>query len=162
MCDRLEAARASREAIRDRLTAASLARLNAPDPDTFQADARFALDALAALTTRPDQMMHLRQAILNLAVRGKLVQQDPTDEPASDVGLKIKNRSRGQVQESTRSALCAARRLGVEGDRYTRQSSDRRRARDTASDFRNSGSVGYSKERARRVHGLFAHRLGFA
>ena len=35
-----------REAMRDRLAAASLARLNAPDPETFQADARFALDAL--------------------------------------------------------------------------------------------------------------------
>ena len=46
LCDRLEAARAEREATRDRLAAASLARLNAPDPETFQADARFALDAL--------------------------------------------------------------------------------------------------------------------
>ena len=58
LCDRLEAARASREAVRDRLAAASLARLNAPDPETFQADARFALDALPALTTRPDQIKH--------------------------------------------------------------------------------------------------------
>ena len=83
LCDRLEAARAAREAMRDRLTAASLARLNAPDPDTFQADARFALDALPALTTRPDQIKQLRQTILNLAVRGKLVPQDASDEPLS-------------------------------------------------------------------------------
>ena len=83
LCDRLEAARAGREALRDRLAAASLARLNAPDPETFQADARFALDALPALTTRPDQIKRLRQTILNLAVRGKLVQQDPNDEPAA-------------------------------------------------------------------------------
>ena len=34
LCDRLEAARAEREATRDRLAAASLARLNAPDPET--------------------------------------------------------------------------------------------------------------------------------
>lgn len=78
LCDRLEAARAAREATRDRLEAASLARLNAPDPDTFQADARFALDALPALTARPDQVKALRQTILNLAVRGKLV---PHSEP---------------------------------------------------------------------------------
>jgi type I restriction enzyme S subunit len=82
LCDRLEAARASREAARDRLTASSLARLNAPDPETFQADARFALDALPALTTRPDQIKALRQTILNLAVRGRLVKQYPKDEPA--------------------------------------------------------------------------------
>ena len=48
-------------------------------------DARFALDALPALTTRPDQIKALRQTILNLAVRGKLVPQDPNDEPASEL-----------------------------------------------------------------------------
>ncbi|MFZ5690210.1 MAG: restriction endonuclease subunit S [Pseudomonadota bacterium] len=85
LIDRLEAARQTREAARDKLTAASLARLNAPDPDTFSDDARFALDALPALTARADQIKHLRQTILNLAVRGKLVPQDPNDEPASEL-----------------------------------------------------------------------------
>jgi type I restriction enzyme S subunit len=89
LCDRLEAARAGREATRDRLAAASLARLNAPDPETFQTDARFVLDALPALTTRPDQIKRLRQTILNLAVRGKLVPQDPNDEPASELLKRI-------------------------------------------------------------------------
>ncbi len=89
LCDRLETARAGREAVRDRLAAASLARLNVPDPETFQADARFALDALPALTTRPDQIKRLRQTILNLAVRGKLVHQDPNDEPASELLKRI-------------------------------------------------------------------------
>jgi type I restriction enzyme S subunit len=83
LCDRLEGGRADREATRDRLMAASLARLNAPDPDTFRDDARFALDALPALTARADQITQLRQTILNLAVRGKLVPQDPNDEPVS-------------------------------------------------------------------------------
>jgi type I restriction enzyme S subunit len=82
LCDRLEAARAGREATRDRLASASLARLNAPDPETFQDDARFALDALPALTARADQIKRLRQIVLNLAVRGKLVPQDANDEPA--------------------------------------------------------------------------------
>jgi type I restriction enzyme S subunit len=85
LCDRLEAARAGREAVRDRLAAASLARLNAPDPETFPADARFALDTLPALTTRADQIKLFRQSILNLAVRGKLVPQDANDEPASEL-----------------------------------------------------------------------------
>jgi len=89
LCDRLEAARAGREVVRDRLAAASLARLNAPDPETFEADARFALAALPALTTRPDQIKRLRQTILNLAVRGKLVPQDPNDEPASELLKRI-------------------------------------------------------------------------
>jgi type I restriction enzyme, S subunit len=89
LCDRLAAARAEREAVRDRLAAASLARLNTPDPVTFQDDARFALDTLPALTARPDQIKHLRQTILNLAVRGKLVPQDPKDEPASELLKRI-------------------------------------------------------------------------
>jgi type I restriction enzyme S subunit len=70
MCNRLEAARLERETRRDRLTTASLARLNTPDPETFQNDARFALEALSALTARPDQVRQFRQTILNLAVRG--------------------------------------------------------------------------------------------
>lgn len=89
LCDQLEAARARREATRNRLTAASLARLNAPDPITFQDDARFALTNLSALTTRPDQIKALRQTILNLAVRGKLVPQDPKDEPAPELLKQI-------------------------------------------------------------------------
>jgi len=82
LCDQLKAARQQRETARDRLAAASLARLSAPNPETFQADANFALCALPALTARPDQIKALRKAILNLAVYGKLVQQNPRDKPA--------------------------------------------------------------------------------
>ncbi|QFI67996.1 restriction endonuclease subunit S [Sinorhizobium alkalisoli] len=89
LCDQLEAARTAREATRDRLAAASLARLDSPDPETFRDDARFALGTLPALTARPDQIKQLRQAILNLAVRGKLVPQDPKDEPAEDLLKRI-------------------------------------------------------------------------
>ena len=35
------------------------------------------------LTARADQIRHLRQTILNLAVRGKLASQDHSDELAS-------------------------------------------------------------------------------
>ena len=87
LCDRLEAARMEQEATRDQLAAASLVRLNDPDPDpvVFQNHAAFALENLAPLTTRTDQIKALRQTILSLAVRGKLVEQDPNDEPASEL-----------------------------------------------------------------------------
>ncbi|MGO9988935.1 MAG: restriction endonuclease subunit S [Steroidobacteraceae bacterium] len=81
LCDRLETARLKREAIRERLTVASLARLNTPDPEMFQDDSRFAISALPALTARQDQIKELRQTIINLATCGKLVRQDPSDEP---------------------------------------------------------------------------------
>ncbi|RDJ14689.1 restriction endonuclease subunit S [Rhizobium phaseoli] len=103
LCDELEAARTAREAKRDRLTAASLARLNAPAPETFRDDARFALCAVPALTARPDQIKQLRQTILNLAVRGKLVPQDPADEPASELLKRIaKAKSLSDRKERTK------------------------------------------------------------
>ena len=91
LCDRLEEARTTREETRDRLTAASLARLDAPDPNpaVFQKHAAFTLDNFRPLTTRLDQVKALRQTILNLAVRGKLVEQDPNDEPASELLKRI-------------------------------------------------------------------------
>ena len=90
LCDRLETARKEREATRDRLTAVSLARLNAPDPDpaVFQNHAAFALNNLTPLATRPDQIKALRQTILNLAVRGKLVEQDPKEDYSNQGKLR--------------------------------------------------------------------------
>ncbi len=91
LCDRLEVARNERESVRDRLTAASFARLDAPDTDSalFACHARFALDNLSALTVRIDQIKQLRETILNLAVRGKLVPQKSEDEPASEILARI-------------------------------------------------------------------------
>ena len=91
LCDRLEAARTERESTRDRLGGAVLSRLNAPDPDPaiFRNHAGFALENLAPLTAHPNQIKALRQTILSLAVRGKLVEQDPNDEPAAELVKRI-------------------------------------------------------------------------
>jgi len=87
LCDQLEAARTEREARRDRLVTASLHRIGT---DTaMPVDARFHLDHLTQLTTRPDHIKQLRQTIRNLAVRGRLVPQDPTDEPAAELLKRI-------------------------------------------------------------------------
>ena len=82
LCDRLETERKEREATRDRLATASLTRLNAPDsdPTVFQNHAAFTLNNLTPLTTRPDQIKALRQTVLNLAVWGKLAEQDPKEK----------------------------------------------------------------------------------
>jgi type I restriction enzyme S subunit len=82
LCEQLRDARAKREAVRDQLTAASFARLNAADPDALRDAARFALSALPVLSARPDQIKQLRQIILHLAILGKIVHQDSNDEPA--------------------------------------------------------------------------------
>jgi type I restriction enzyme S subunit len=94
LCDRLEAVQAEREARRDRLVSASLARVTEPDSDDMTAaiaPARFHLDHFARLTTRPEHVKQLRQTILNLAVCGRLVPQDPAEKPlavhsTADVG----------------------------------------------------------------------------
>ena len=109
LCDRLEAARAAREERRDRLTAAGLARLSAPDPDaaTFRAHARFAADNLPTLSARAGQVARLRRTILNLAVRGRLVEQDPNDEPASEQISRIsraKSAAKGRKGSSGKSS----------------------------------------------------------
>jgi len=97
LCDKLEAAQAKREKRRDRLVAATLHGLNngdaSPAPGTrptFKESARFYLNHLPRLTTRPEHIHQLRQTILNLAVRGKLVPQDPNDEPAAHLIERVR------------------------------------------------------------------------
>ena len=93
LCDRLEAAQAERENRRDRLTVASLHRLNKPakadDGAVFTEHTRFHLSHLSRSTTRPGQIPALRQAILGLAVRGQLVPQDPYEESASELLARV-------------------------------------------------------------------------
>ena len=93
LCDRLEVAQAERESRRDRLVAASLHRLNQPAEtgasDALREHAGFYLNHLPRLTTRPKHIKQLRQTILNLAVRGRLVPQDPKDESAWELLKRI-------------------------------------------------------------------------
>jgi type I restriction enzyme S subunit len=94
LCDRLESAQAEREGRRDRLAAASLHRLNQPaaadDTQAFRGHASFHLQHLTRLTTRPEQIKQLRLTILNLAVQGRLVQQNPKDEPPESLLSEIR------------------------------------------------------------------------
>ena len=85
LCDRLEASQAERESRTDRLVVASLNRLSQPTaPDEFKKDARFQLSHLSRLSTKPEHIKEIRKAILNLAVRGKLVPQDGREQPFTD------------------------------------------------------------------------------
>ena len=92
LCDRLESTLIERETTRNRLASASLARLNSPDtnPDVFRNDVGFALKNLKQFTTRSDQIKAIRQIILNLAVRGKLVPQDPVEGTGQDLIFELR------------------------------------------------------------------------
>jgi type I restriction enzyme, S subunit len=88
LCDELEVAQARREERRNRLVAATLHGLNEGDV-TFKESARFYFSHLPRLTTRPQHVKQLRQTILNLAVHGKLVAQDPNDESVDELLNRI-------------------------------------------------------------------------
>lgn len=52
-------------------------------------NARRLLDQFDRISEAPDAVPRLRRFILDLAVRGKLVEQDPKDEPASELLKRI-------------------------------------------------------------------------
>ena len=89
LCDRLEAQQQEREAQAGQLARASLARFaNAPTPAN--------LNHLFH-SSFPISPSDLRKSILTLAVQGKLVPQDPNDEPTEVIFSRVEA---GQNQES--------------------------------------------------------------
>ena len=122
LCDRLEAAQAEQENRRDRLVAASLLPLKQPtitDTAALREHAHFFLSHLSRFTTRPEQIQQLRQAILNLAVSGRLVPQDPNNEPVSELLKRIQaDKARlvkeGRIKEQELQAPVAAGEIEYE------------------------------------------------
>ena len=89
LCDELEAAQETREKRRDKLNVSSLSRISGEsDSEAFKSHVRFHLDNFDKFTMRPDQIPDLRQTILDLAVRGKLVPQEPKDEVLHDLPVE--------------------------------------------------------------------------
>lgn len=110
LCDELEAARTKRETRRNHLVSATLHRLNngdaspeASNGSDFKETARFYFNHLPRLTARPEHIKQLRQTILNLAVRGKLVLQELKDEPVSKL-LETIDQERAGVAKTDRRA----------------------------------------------------------
>lgn len=90
LCDRLEAGRVERELRRNKLVSASHYNLiNGENAEGFRKHASFYIGHLPRLTARPDQIKQLRRTILNFALRGQLLAQDPADEPASELLKRI-------------------------------------------------------------------------
>ncbi len=94
LCDRLEAAQKEREAARLRFGLAALASIDSPPGSPA-----IAVDTFANLTGDVHLVDGLRSAVQRLAVRGKLLPQDPRDEPASNL-LAPPSASRGRRTQS--------------------------------------------------------------
>lgn len=100
LCDRLEAAQGERENQQDRLTASSLHHLNSgADAEAFRKHAHFYINHLASITARPEQVPALREAIFNLAVRGRIVLQDESDESVSVLLERIRAEQKRLVDD---------------------------------------------------------------
>ncbi len=84
---------------------AALHRLHtAQDDDQFQVSWHTIRDHFDVLYDDPRNVSELRQTILDLAVRGKLVPQDPSDEPAGELLKRIEAERGRLVKERLISA----------------------------------------------------------
>ena len=91
LCDELETKQQRSRTKLTRLNNAALDRLtSARETDDFTTAWQLVRDSFDLLYTTPETIAKLRQAILQLAVQGKLVPQDPDDEPASVQLARIK------------------------------------------------------------------------
>jgi len=102
LCDQLETQRAERDQSRVSLNNACIHRLlNSPEPREFQENWQRIAGLFPILYTKPGNVEKLKQAILQLAVMGKLVPQDQADEPASVLLGKIKAEKERRIAEGT-------------------------------------------------------------
>ena len=90
LCDRLEAQQADAESAHAQLVQALLDSLTqASDATDFAANWQRLAEHFHTLFTTEPSIDALKQTLLQLAVMGKLVPQDPSDEPASELLRRI-------------------------------------------------------------------------
>lgn len=116
LCDRLEGAQQKKRQVRVQLNQASLAPLATSSSRSEVTSAWNRLcDQFQLLYNTPETLSDLRQTILQLAVQGKLVRQDPNDEPGEELIKSVQNRR----DELLRSGSIVKRREIHAEDRVT-------------------------------------------
>ncbi|GHU18914.1 type I restriction endonuclease EcoAI subunit S [Betaproteobacteria bacterium] len=104
-CDALEKLRAEHEQKRAASHAAAMhALLNAPDAASFHTALQFIVNNFNDLYAVRANVTELRKAILQLAVMGKLVPQDPSDPPARELLQEIEAEKKRLMKEGKISA----------------------------------------------------------
>lgn len=99
-CDRLKETIIQRQRQADRLNQSAFSHLQqAETKEELQSHLNSILNHFNILCTRKEDVQLLRQTILSLAVQGKLVPQNPNDEPASVLLEKIKAEKERLVKE---------------------------------------------------------------
>ncbi|MEO0394426.1 MAG: restriction endonuclease subunit S [Cyanobacteria bacterium P01_A01_bin.137] len=99
-CDELEKLRTERDRKRLTVHTAALNRLlTAQTSDTFTDAWRFIAQYFGELYSVKKNVAELRKAILQLAVMGKLVEQDPSDKPANELLKEIETEHYHLIQQ---------------------------------------------------------------
>ncbi|WP_353630814.1 restriction endonuclease subunit S [Achromobacter xylosoxidans] len=89
-CDELEKLRNAQQGVRLTVHVAAIKQLlNIAEPSQHQRAQAFLAEHFGELYTVKENVAELRKAILQLAVMGKLVPQNPNDQPASELLKKI-------------------------------------------------------------------------
>jgi len=102
LCDELEARQQQERAGCFRLGTATLAGLqNATHPEEFERLWAQVCDAFDLILDCPENVKVLRQTILQLAVQGRLVRQEPGDEPAGKLFEKIQKIKKNSLKVGT-------------------------------------------------------------
>lgn len=99
-CDELEKLRTEREKMRSSVHAAALKQLlDTPAGDSFTDAWHFIAHHFGELYAVRENVTDLRKTILQLAVMGKLVPQNPNDQPASQLLKEIEAEKKRLVKE---------------------------------------------------------------
>jgi len=99
LCDDLETKQQAKRAKRIALNRASLHELTEPNETSLATAWHRVRDHFDDLYTVPETVAQLRQTILQVAVMGRLVPQDPNDEPASELLKKIQAEKQRLIAE---------------------------------------------------------------
>ena len=100
LCDRLEAEQGHAARVQGHWVEAALDQLaESADADEFRRHWQHLAAHFDTLFTTPESIDRLDATLLQLAVRGKLVPQDPTDEPASELLKQIRGERERLIKE---------------------------------------------------------------
>lgn len=99
LCDRLQQSQERRDTLRQKLRASAIDSLmNAETDEELKQSWAIVRDNWHTLSQKPEDVGDLRRSVLQLAVRGKLVFQNSSDEPASELLARVKTEKQALLE----------------------------------------------------------------